>query len=433
MKDHYEFKPILVEIEEKPVNPLGRIILWSVFLLIIITLIALYIFKVDIIVPARGKVIPDGDVKVLQSFETGVVKKIMVKEGDFVKEGDILIEIDPTIEISDIQEKEKLLSFHTLTKQRVQSLLTEKNFKPSQDNENSALQLALYKSQKEYYLETLKQKQKEIEEIQTVINATKDEIDKLENILLLVSEEEKRYKALSEIGAIPENRYREKLKEKVNLEREIDLRENQIKENLIRLERLKHEIETFKNSFNEKLLSEMSSSYERERLLFSDITNIKFKKSKRFITSPVNGYVHLLAIKTIGGVVTPGQPLISIVPEDTPLIIRAMVLNKDIGFVKEKQNCIIKVDTYDFQKYGTLKGEVKTISPFSIEDKELGVDGYPVYIKLNSTELKTKDGKIYKIKPGMSVLAEINIGKRRVIELFVFPFIKHIDEGLKVR
>lgn len=433
MKDYHEFKPILAEIEEKSVNPLGRIILWSVFLLIVIALIALYIFEIDIIVTARGKVIPDGDVKVLQPLETGVIKRIMVKEGDFVKEGDILIEIDPTVEISDIQEKERLLSFHSLTKQRVQSLLTEKDFKPSQDHENSALQMALYKSQKDYYLETLKQKQKEMEEVQRLIDATEDEINKLKSILSLVQEEEKRYKVLSEIGAIPENKYREKLKEKVNLEREIDLRENQIKQNLARLERLKHEIETFKNSFNEKLLSEMANSYEKERLLSSDITNIRFKKSKRFITSPVNGFVHLLAIKTVGGVVTPGQPLISIVPENTPLIIRAIVLNKDIGFVKEGQKCIIKVDTYDFQKYGTLEGEVKIVSPFSIEDKELGIDGYPVYVKLNSTELRTKEGKIYKIKPGMSVLTEINIGKRRVIELIISPFIRHIDEGVKVR
>jgi hemolysin D len=433
MKDHHEFKPILAEIEEKPVNPLGRIILWSIFLLIVIALIALYIFEIDIIVTARGKVIPDGDVKVLQPLETGIVKRIMVKEGDFVKEGDILIEIDPTVEISDIKEKGRLLSFHSLTKERVQSLLTGKDFKPSQDYEDSALQLALYKSQKDYYIETLKQKQKEMEEVQILIDSIKDEISKLKNILSLVSEEEKRYRALSEIGAIPENRHREKLKEKVNLEREIDLRENQIKENLARLERLKHELEIIKNSFNEKLLSEMANSYEKERLLSSEITNIRFKKSKRFITSPVNGYVHLLAVKTIGGVVTPGQPLISIVPENTPLIIRAIVLNKDIGFVREGQKCIIKVDTYDFQKYGTLKGEVKTVSPFSIEDKEFGIDGYPVYVKLNSTELKTKDGKLYKIKPGMSVLVEINIGKRRVIELFVYPFIKHIDEGLKVR
>jgi hemolysin D len=433
MNDSHEFKPILAEIEEKPVHPFGRLILWSLLLFIIITLLSLYILKVDVVVSARGKVIPDGDVKVLQTLETGVIKRINVKEGDFVKEGDILIEIDPTVEIADIKEKEKLLDFHSLTKQRVQSLLTGKKFKHSQDYENSVVQSAIYKSQKNYYSQTLRQKQKEIEEVQTVIDSIKEELNNLNSILSLVSEEENRYKALSEIGAIPENRYREKLKEKVNLEREINLKMSQIKENLVRLERLKHETEAFKSSFNEKLLLEMSNSYEKERLLFSEITNIKFKESKRFITSPVNGYVHLLAVKTMGGVVTPGQPLVSIVPEKTPLIVKAIVLNKDIGFVKEGQDSIIKVDTYDFQKYGTVKGEVKTVSPFSIEDKELGIDGYPVYVKLNSTELRTKQGKIYKIKPGMSVLTEINIGKRRVIELIISPFVRHIDEGVKVR
>jgi len=433
MNDSHEFKPILAEIEEKPVHPFGRLILWSLLLFIIITLLSLYILKVDVVVSARGKVIPDGDVKVLQTLETGVIKRINVKEGDFVKEGDILIEIDPTVEIADIKEKEKLLDFHSLTKQRVQSLIAGKKFKPSQDYENSVVQSAIYKSQKDYYSQTLRQKQKEIEEVQTVIDSVKEELNNLNSILSLVSEEENRYKALSEIGAIPENRYREKLKEKVNLEREINLKMSQIKENLVRLERLKHETEAFKSGFNEKLLLEMSNSYEKERLLFSEITNIKFKESKRFITSPVNGYVHLLAVKTMGGVVTPGQPLVSIVPEKTPLIVKAIVLNKDIGFVKEGQDSIIKVDTYDFQKYGTVKGEVKTVSPFSIEDKELGIDGYPVYVKLNSTELRTKQGKIYKIKPGMSVLTEINIGKRRVIELIISPFIRHIDEGVKVR
>jgi len=433
MKDHYEFKPILSEIEEKPASPLGRLILWGLCLLIIITLVSLYVFQVDVVVSAKGKIIPDGDVKVLQPLETGVVKRILVKEGDFVKKGDVLIEIDPSTEISDIQEKEKLLNFHSLVNQRVQSLLTGKEFKPSQDGENRDLQLALYQSQKRYYLETLQQKQQEIEGIQTTIDSTKDEINKLNNILSMVSEEEKRYKALCEIGAIPENKYRDKLKEKVSLEKEIDLKTDQIKENLAKLEGLKHETEAFKSNFDEKVLTEASGSYEKERELSSDITNTKFRESKRFITSPVNGYVHLLGVKTMGGVVTPGQPLISIVPENTPLIVKATVLNKDIGFVREGQNCIVKVDTYDFQKYGTVKGAVKTVSPSSVEDKELKIDGYPVYIQLDSTELKTKEGKVYEIKPGMDILAEINIGKRRIIELLISPFIKNVDEGLKVR
>lgn len=292
------------------------------------------------------------------------------------------------------------------------------------------MQANLYRAQKQAYDASIKQKEKELKEIQTVINSLNEEIAKLRSLLIIISDEEKRLKSLSEAGAIAEARYREKVKERLNLEKEIQVKKSQIEENTLRLEIIKHKIDAIRSGFSEKLLAEASNSIQQENLLISEITTIKFKESKRFITSPVNGYVHLLPVKTVGGVVTPAQPIITIVPENTPLVVRVIVLNKDIGFVKEKTRAVIKIDTYDFQKYGTLQGEVEVISPFSIEDREIGVDGYPVYVKLYSTELKTKDGKTYKVKAGMTVTAEINVGKRRVIELILSPFLKHIDEGL---
>lgn len=432
MEEH-EFKPILAEIQDKPPNPLGRLVLWIILVLLILIILGVYFVKIDIVVSARGKIIPDGDVKILQPLETGVIRKIFVKEGDYVKAGQILVEIDPTVEVANIEGKERILTFHTLTKRRVEAILNNQNFYISKTNPESILQVNLYKAQKEAYEASLKQKEKELKEIQTIIESLKEEIKKLEALINIVYEEEKKLKELSSVGAVAESRYKEKLKERLALEREIELKKSQIEENTLRLERIKHEIEAIKSGFEEKLLAEAGSSFQQENLLKSEITTVKFEKSKRFIISPVNGYVHLISVKTIGGVVTPAQPVISIVPENTPLIIRAIVLNKDVGFIKKGQKVVIKVDTYDFQKYGTIKGEVSIISPYSIEDREIGIDGYPVYIKMQSPELKTKDGKVYKVKPGMSVIAEINIGKRRIIELFLSPFIKQIDEGLKVR
>jgi hemolysin D len=149
-----------------------------------------------------------------------------------------------------------------------------------------------------------------------------------------------------------------------------------------------------------------------------------------------------LPVKTVGGVVTTAQPIVGVVPENTPLEVNAIVLNKDVGYIKEGQRCIIKVDTYDFQKYGTIEGKLETVNPYSIEGKseeneknvqENEKGGYPVRIKMNAETLKTKNGDIFKVKPGMSVTAEINVGKRRVIEFFLFPIIRYLDEGLKVR
>jgi len=96
------------------------------------------------------------------------------------------------------------------------------------------------------------------------------------------------------------------------------------------------------------------------------------------------------------------------------------------------------------QKYGTIEGIVETINPFSLEenkdkdkekekDKETEAGGYLVRVKMLADVLKTKDGTVYRMKPGMSVTTEVNVGKRRVIEFFLFPVIRYLDEGLKVR
>jgi hemolysin D len=245
-----------------------------------------------------------------------------------------------------------------------------------------------------------------------------------------------------EIGALAENRYREKMKERMNLEKDLDVKTGQAIQTATRLERINDEIDTFKNTFHEKLLSEFSTNMQSRNSLEADVSNIKFKQEKKFIVSPVDGYVHLLPVKTIGGVVTTAQPVVSLVPENAALVVNAVVFNKDIGFVQEGQHCVIKVDTFDFQKYGTIDGSVETINPFNLDEKdkdknggekETGEGGYPVRMKMLADVLKTKDGTVYRMKPGMAVTAEINVGKRRVIEFFLFPVIRYLDEGLKVR
>jgi len=107
------------------------------------------------------------------------------------------------------------------------------------------------------------------------------------------------------------------------------------------------------------------------------VNSIHFRKQKRQIAAPVNGTVHQLHVKTVGGVVTPAQPVVSIVPENTPIVANILVVNRDIGYVRQGQECIVKVDTYDFQKHGTVEGRVETVSPFNVENKENTSDGYP--------------------------------------------------------
>ncbi len=444
--DYHDFKPILAEIEDRPQNPIGALFLWTIISLMFVVLLGLFFVKVDVVVTARGKIVPLGDVKVMQPLETGVVTGINVKEGDFVKKGDILLEIDPSVDTADLEGKERNLKSSRLAMERIDAILNGKEFFPKSkeaQEETLRAQIAQYNAQRNIYTSTLKEKEKECIETQSALDALKNEIGSIDSLLAITVEDERRQKALVEIGALADNRYREKIKERMILEKEISVKTGQAEQTGIKLSRIRDEIETFKSNFREKLLSELSANMQSKNTLEAEVSSIRFKQGKRFIVSPVDGFVHILTAKTIGGVVTTAQPLISLVPEKTPLVVNAVILNKDIGFVKKGQRCVIKVETFDFQKYGTIEGAVESINPYSLEEnskeknadkeKEIETGGYPVRFKLFSDVLKIKDGSVYSIKPGMSVTAEINVGKRRVIEFFLFPIIRYLDEGLKVR
>jgi hemolysin D len=328
---------------------------------------------------------------------------------------------------------------------RINAVLAEEDYAPKGEGYSPEMiqaQTAHYQAQKDVYKSTLKEKENEYRETQSALKSSREEVMTINKVLTMALEDERRQKALVEIGALAENRYREKMKERMNLERDRDSRVGQMEQIETKLDRIRDEIETFKNNFREKLLSDFSTNIQGRNALEAEVSSLKFKQGKRFIVAPVTGYIHLLPVKTIGGVVTTAQPIVGIVPEGTPLEVNAIVMNIDIGYVKKGQACVIKVDTYDFQKYGTIEGIVEVVNPFSVEEKEnkekgrdaeSEIGGYPVRVKMLSEVLKTKNGDTHKVKPGMSVLAEVNVGRRRVVEFFLFPLIRYLDEGLKVR
>lgn len=149
------------------------------------------------------------------------------------------------------------------------------------------------------------------------------------------------------------------------------------------------------------------------------------------ITAPIDGQVQQLAIHTVGGVVTPAQVLMLIVPRQSQLEVEAMVLNKDIGFVEEGQRVAIKIDTFNFTKYGMLEGEIINLSDDAIQDENLGLV-YSIRVRLDQDKLQVEN-KWVRLSPGMSVTAEIKTGHRRLIEYFLSPLLRYRQESIRER
>ncbi|MDD4590777.1 MAG: HlyD family efflux transporter periplasmic adaptor subunit [Parabacteroides sp.] len=182
-----------------------------------------------------------------------------------------------------------------------------------------------------------------------------------------------------------------------------------------------------KNELNNKQIQNNRSIYD----LLSQKRNIENSIKNNTLTAPINGEIKDVWINTIGGVVTSAQPLLTIVPSDDIILAEVVVTNKDIGYIKKNQEVSIKMDTFSFQKYGVIDGKVTYISPDATKD-ESGALLYKIHISLDKNQLVV-DGLTAKISPGMTLTAEIKTGKKRIIDFFLEPIIKELDESIKVR
>ncbi|RRD53762.1 HlyD family type I secretion periplasmic adaptor subunit [Campylobacter rectus] len=429
MNDLHEFKPLLIEIEDKPLNPLGRIILYLVLAIMAFGTAWLILAKVDVVVSAQGKVIPSGEIKILKPLESGVVSKIFVKESDRVKKGDILIQIDPTVTDASLSSKQDDLAVINSDIALLYALINESNLSKDEINKLNSSQLNLYNSQRQILASTYESNKAKLNSAKLDIKANESEVNRLS--LLLNKEEEAKVRLQKVLDLIAKKEYEEVSKNIINLKEQKDIALYRLKESNKKLEEIIEEnekaIKTIKSSWIETSLSKE----KEKRELSAQINAILFSNKTQQIKSPVDGFVGKLLIHTEGGVVSPNDNLISIVPSDAPLIIKANVLNKDIGFLKLGQEVAIKIDTFSFQKYGLLHGNIIEISKDAIEDEKLGLI-YEIKIKPNSLDIKV-EGEIKRLEIGMSVIAEVKTGKRRVIELFIYPIIKYMDEGLSVR
>ena len=429
MNDLHEFKPLLIEIEDKPLNPLGRIILYLVLAIMIFATAWLILAKVDVVVSAQGKVIPSGEIKILKPLESGVVSKIFVKESDKVKKGDILIQIDPTVTDASLSSKQDDLAVINSDIALLEALINESNLSKDELNKLNSSQLSLYASQKQILASTYESNKAKLNSAKLDIKANESEVNRLG--LLLSKEEEAKARLQKVLDLIAKKEYEEVSKNIINLKEQKDIALYRLKESNKKLEEIIEEnqkaIKTIKSSWIETSLNKE----KEKRELGAQINAILFSNKTQQIKSPVDGFVGKLLIHTEGGVVSPNDNLISIVPSGAPLIIKANVLNKDIGFLKLGQEVAVKIDTFSFQKYGLLYGNIIEISKDAIEDEKLGLI-YEIKIKPKNLDIRV-DGEIKQLEIGMSVMAEVKTGKRRVIELFIYPIIKYMDEGLSVR
>ncbi len=426
-----EFLPSALALQSAPVSPAGRLVARILMGLVLALLLWSAFGRMDIIVNATGKIIPSQRSKTVASVETARVNGLFVEEGQAVKAGDLLIELDTRM--SD-RERDKAIGDRDtalLQVARSRAMLASIDANILQVMTGVDRVSAERVADAQHHLES------QWEDFTAKLIRLDGEIATYKRQLPLITQRANDYRILARDHDVSVHAWLEKEQERAEMEGKLaDVTSG----------RRAHVAETRKNAqdaLNEGLRQAQSSGQDVERAAaHSDLLRL---------TAPVAGTVQQLTVHTVGGVVQSAQPLMVIVPRQHQVEVEAFIENKDVGFVSEGQRAQLKIETFDYTKYGTVSGRVSHVSHDAIDlNTQTGIQAFsqvhedaskkdtpkvPVYaVKVFlDRSVMTIDGRQVALSPGMSVSIEIKTGSRRIIEYFLSPLIQHAHESFNQR
>jgi len=451
------FLPAVLEVTETPPSPVGRAIGAVIVATFSLCLLWACLGHVDIVATAAGKIVPDDRTKLIQPLESGTVRAIHIRDGQRVEAGQVLIELDPTVSQADvgridndlvnarldiaryraaIADPQHALDRFTPPAQAPHDLVeTQRQFLATQTWEEAA-KIAEFDGQ-------LAQKQAERDEIS-------ESIEKLNATVPLLAERVDVHKTLYDQKLFSKVAYLTELQELVGQQHDLNIYKIRYRQADAAFSALKDAKAKGEAEYRRTLFDQLTQAEQKEAQLLQELVKAKKRTSLTMLTAPVDGVVQQLGIHTVGGVVTAAQTLAVVVPAQSPLEIEAMISNRDIGFVAPGQAATIKVDAFNFTRYGVLHGRILSISRDSIARNETAdratsaenpsfasqAEGqsplYAARVSLDRPQISI-DGRPVALTAGMTVTVEVRTGSRRVISYLLSPMAQYRQEALRER
>lgn len=432
----HQFMPAVLEITQTPPSPIGRLISYSIMAFFAIVVLLVCLTHIDIVAVGTGKIISSGKIKLIQPLKSGVVDEIRVKDGQVVQKGDILVKLQFEEAQNNRQRLEQELLFARLDKARYSALVGDNPIQEFQLPSDIPADLAvkttnLFKNDLAKLDTDTFVLDGQISEMDAQIKVLQAEIQKVERAIPNLKETVQIKKTLLDEQLVSKIQY-------LDLERMLIEYQETLKVNRQRLNeatRKKHTLmvqrQQIRIHFKNEMAYKLQEALNKESIFFKELENARWIEGLSLIRAPEDGVIQEMEIHTVGGIVTPAQTLMKLAPVHAELQVEATLLNKDIGFVKPGQKARLKIDSFPYTKYGFINGRILFISKDAVIDEELG----PIYQMRISMEKDfiNVDGQDIKLSPGMTVVAEIKTGKRRIIEFILAPFIKYKSESMRER
>jgi len=439
-RDELDFLPAALEILERPVSIHARAIALSIVAMVASAILWAALCHVDIVASADGKIVPSGQVKTIQPFDTGLVRRILVEEGQHVRAGQVLIELDPTSSRAEMERVARDLEQARLDAARLEALLGGRD-RPLKLPAELPPSVAVAE---QHMLEAERQEQEaKLAGLDREIDAKRAEregaaatVSKLEATIPLIAQRVAGKKELLAKQYASLFSYLELKQQLVESQHELLVQRHQVEELGSVIAALARQRDETAAGFRKDALDRLIKARQQADQLVQAAIKAKQASELQTLTAPVDGTVQQLVVHTVGGVVTPAQPLMVVVPDDVKLEIEARIPNRDIGFVHEGEDAEIKIATFDFTHYGVVHGRVIGVSRDAIppEDKEARQQEltYAARISLDKTRMVV-DGREVALGSGMMVTAEIKTGRRRIIDYLLSPVMRYREQSLRER
>jgi len=407
----------------------------------------------DRVATAEGQIVPDRRVQRIQTPEQGVIDRLLVREGDLVQAGAELVHIDRAeLEADHARARAELAEVRArvLRLQAFAAALADNGAidsagaleaaqpfmgEPGDDwriEPGSAVlerQARLLEAEWHAYLNALATAREELAQARARHAETEAEIAGLDELLPYLAGQRDRMQRMAEMELAPLVESDQSVQ--AFLERRVEhdaLQRAQVRD-AAAVAAAESQLKEIRARQVRDTLRELAEARERSLVLRKELQRITAQLDRRTIVTPVGGTVMDVHVHGPGEVVEPGRPMMTIVPLDSPLEVRAHVSNRDIGRVRTGERVDVKLEAFDFTRYGSMPAELVHVSRDATEHDELG-RVYPILVRMER-DYMTLDGERVQLLPGMDVTVDINLGQRRVIDYFLSPMLRYQHEALR--
>lgn len=428
------------ETEREGSRLFGHLLLAGVTLFVIAFIAWANFARLDEVTRGEGRVIPSSKVQVIQNLEGGILAEVLVREGAVVEKGQVLLRIENTAAEANYGElRQRYLSAVAAIARLHAEMSDAEDPQPVFTDELLSEAPDLARAELTLFHVRKQQLRSQIQILEDQVAQRKQELQELDSKLGglrsaygLASEELKITRPLAEQGVVAKV-------ELLRLEREVLDLKSQIDANSLARPRAESALNEAQRRIEERLVtfrSEAATELSKRQAELASITEAMTADSDRVkrteVRSPVHGTVKVIKIRTVGGVIQPGEDLVEIVPTEDTLLVEAQVRPSDIAFMYPNQKAVVKITAYDFSVYGGLDAVVEQISADSIEDKEKGESFFRVYLRTDRNHLGTPVDPL-PIIPGMTASVDILTGEKTVLEYLMKPILRARDTALRER